>query len=79
MGVSFGACLKNSTSPAFTRSAKAIHIGEAVEFAFWLGFGGLDEHGAVDDEREVGREGVIAFVEQRFGHVDGFDAFRLDA
>src|SRR5690606_404714 len=47
------------------------HVGKAVKFALWLGFCGLDQHGAVDDQWEVGRERVIALVQERLGDVDG--------
>src|SRR3546814_6869232 len=43
---------------------------ELVEHRLRLGLGRLDEHRAVDDEREIDRHRVIALVDQPLGDVE---------
>src|SRR3546814_4411568 len=48
---------------------------ELVEHRLRLGLGRLDEHRAVDDEREIDRHRVIALVDQPLGDVERREAF----
>src|SRR5690606_461825 len=49
------------------------HLDELVEALLALGFRRLDQHGAVDDQREIHGHRVEALVDQRLGEVERGD------
>src|ERR1039457_3520856 len=50
-------------------------VDEEVEFLFAFGFGGLDHHRAMHDQREADGVRVEAVIDQALGDVAGVDAF----
>src|SRR5713101_2853491 len=51
---------------------------EQVERGLALGFGRLDQHGAVHNQREIHRHRMIALVDHRLGEVERGDAAALE-
>ena len=51
-------------------------VDNPFEAGLGFGFGRLDQHRAVDDQREIHGHRVEALVDQRLGEIDGAQASR---